>query len=220
MKLFLESAALDEIRWGLDARFVDGVYVTPAVLDADAFGVDALTQVESIARVAPVPLLVVVGAIAAEDIYRGGRDLVKVADNVVAVVPFVEDGITALRRLATEGVRTAATFIVTAAQALLAAKAGAAHVCVSVEELEAHGHDPAIALRETRTLFDRHGIECELLAVSAPSSRAVTSAFLAGADAVATPARVLRALPQHPLTDRSLDHMLGELSRRPRGGAR
>lgn len=220
MKIFLESAALDSIRWALEARLADGVFITPAALDADAFGIEPATQVESVSRLGTTPIVVTVGALAADDLHRQGRVLAKVADHVVVALPFVEDGVVALRRLATEGVRTAATFIMTPAQALLAAKVGAAYVCVSIDVLDDHGHDPDTMLRDARTLFDRHGIESELVAITGGSSRLVTRAFVAGADAVTMSPESLRSLMQHPLTDRALDQMLGELSRRPRPRAR
>lgn len=216
MKLLLESAALDSIRWALDARLADGVFVTPAALDADAFGIEPAVQVESIARIATSSLLVTVGAVTADDLHRDGRELAKIADHVVVALPFVEDGIVAMKRLSQEGVRFAATFVVTAAQALLAAKVGAAQVCVAIDELDAHGHDPSIMLRDTRALFDRHGIESDLIAIAAGSVRLASTALIAGADAVAIRPATLRALTQHPLTDRALDQMLGELVRRPR----
>src|SRR5687767_7007414 len=112
MKILLQSAALDSIRWALEAGFADGVFVTPAVLDADAFGVDLPVQVEMIARLGAGQIFVTVGAVAADDVHRNGRELSRIADHVVIAVPFVEDGATALRRLASEGIRTAATYIV------------------------------------------------------------------------------------------------------------
>jgi transaldolase len=216
MKLLLESAALDSIRWALDARLADGVFVTPAALDADAFGIEPADQVEAIGRIATASVLVAVGAVTADDLHRQGRDLAKIGDHVVVALPFVEDGIVAMKRLSLEGVRFAATFVVTSAQALLAAKVGAAQVCISIDELDAHGHDPSVVLRETRALFDRHGIESDVVAVASGSVRLVSAAFVAGADAVAVRPATLRALTQHPLTDRALDQMLGELVRRPR----
>lgn len=216
MKILLESAALDAIRWALSSHLADGVFLTPAALDADAFGIDAAAQVESISRISATPIIVTVGALAVDDLHTQGRALAKAADNVIVAIPFVEDGITALRRLADEGIRTAATFVATPAQALLAAKVGAVYVCVEVEQLDAHGHDPSSTLRDTRALFDRHGIECDVIAVAPKSARLVTASFVAGADAVAVTSDTLRTLIQHPLTDRSLDQLLGELSRRPR----
>jgi len=218
VKILIESAALDVIRWALDSRLADGVFVTPAALDEDAFGVAPLAQVESITRLSSAPVIVVVGAIAADDLHQNGRELARASDTVAVAVPFVDDGIVALQRLAVEGVRTAATFVVTPAQALLAAKVGATQVCVAVEELDAHGHDPSLTLRDIRKIFDRHGIECEVVAVTTHSPRLVTAAFVAGADSVVVSAPTLRALMQHPLTDRALDRLLGEVSRhhRPR----
>lgn len=216
MKFLLESAAIDSIRWALDAQLADGVFVTPAALDADAFGIEPVAQVESISRLATSSLLVTVGAVTADDLHRQGRELAKIADHVTVALPFVEDGIVAMKRLSSEGIRFAATFAVTSAQALLAAKVGAAQVCIAIDELDAHGHDPAIVLREARALFDRHGIEADLVAIAAGSVRLASSALVAGADTVALRPAALRSLTQHPLTDRAVDQMLGELVRRPR----
>lgn len=216
MKVLLESAALDSIRWALDARLADGVFVTPAALDADAFGIEPEAQVESISRLATSSLLVTVGAVSADDLHRQGRELSKIADHIVVALPFVEDGIVAMKKLSLEGVRFAASFVVTAAQALLAAKVGAAQVCVAVDELDAHGHDPAAMLRDTRALFDRHGIECDIIAIAAGSVRLASTSLASAVDAVAVRPATLRSLTQHPLTDRAVDQMLGELVRRPR----
>lgn len=216
MKVLLESAALDVIRWALDAGLADGVYITPAALDSDAFGVEPAQQLDAIAKITPATIIAVVGAISADDLHRESREFARVSDAVVAAVPFVDDGIAALRRLTAEGQRTAATFVVTPAQALLAAKAGAAYVAVSVDELDTHGHDAAGALREIRAVFDRHGVESEVIAVAAQSPGLAAASLAAGADAVVVTPQTLRALIQHPLTDRALDRLLGEISRRPR----
>jgi len=216
MSVFLASAALDAIRWAVDSHLADGVFVTPAILDTDAFGVAPAAQVESITRVADVPVLVVVGAVAADDLRAQATEFAKVSEEVVVALPFVEDGIAAMTALAGSGVRVAATFVVTPAQAMLAAKVGAVYVCIATDALDAHGHDARVVLRETRALFDRGGIECDVLANVSGGSLSVTEALLAGADGVVVSAETLRAIVQHPLTDRELDQMLGDVSRRSR----
>lgn len=216
MKLFLESASLVDIPWAIDARLADGVYITPAALDADAFGVDPVEQVEQIARRTSEPLLAVAGAVTADDLYTTGRDLAKVSDHVSVVVPFVEDGMDALRRLHTEGIRTVASFVVTPAQALLAAKCGAVAVIIAADQLDQHGHDADAVLTATVGLFARHAIACDVLGAAGSSPRVASQGLLAGADGMTLTVSALRSLAQHPLTDRALDQMLGELSRRPR----
>jgi transaldolase len=143
-----------------------------------------------------------------------------VSDTVVVAIPFVDDGVTAMTKLVSDGVRIAAMFIATPAQALLAAKAGASYAFVPTDTLEQHGHDANATLRDTRAIFDAHEVECDLVANGAGTSRAVTASFIAGADAVAVTADTLRSLMHHPITDRSVDQMLGTLSRRPRGRSR
>jgi transaldolase len=216
VKLFLESASLVDIQWAIDSRLVDGVYVTPGTLDQDAFGVDPVEQVEQITRRTADPILAVAGAVTADDLYAAGRDLARVSDQISVVVPFVEDGMDALRRLNTEGIRTVASFVVTPAQALLASKCGAVAVIIAADHLDQHGHDADAVLHETVALFSRHAIACDVLGAASGSARVATQSMLAGADGVTLTAAALRALAQHPLTDRALDQMLGELSRRPR----
>ncbi len=216
MKLFLESASLADIPWALDSKLADGVYVTPGALDRDAFGIDPFQQVESIARRTSSPILAVAGAVAADDLYDVGRELARLGDHVVVVIPFVEDGMEALRRLTTEGVRAAANFIVTPAQALLAAKCGAVAVGIAADQLDQHGHDAFDAVHDTCALFERHAVAADVIAVASGSARIAAHGMQAGADGVTLTSAALRTLAQHPLTDRALDQMLGELSRRPR----
>lgn len=216
MRIFLESASLTTLNTARDARVIDGAFVTPGALDRDAFGIDTTDQIAAIARRITAPVYAMAGAVVAEDLYTLGRDLAKLGEDVTVVLPCVEDGLQALRRLATEGVRTAAAFAVTPAQALLAAKSGATAVCIALETLDRAGHDAAGVVADTVALFERHALAADVIAVAGEQPRLAAAAMLAGADAIAVTPETLVALGQHPLTDRALDQMLGELSRRPR----
>jgi transaldolase len=217
MKLLLESAAGDDIRWAATFGAVDGVHVTPAALDADAFGVPLAPAVEAVVRSHDGPCYVTVEAVAADEMLRDARELARLDDHVIPVVPAIEDGLVALRRLADEGVRAAAALVHAPGQALLAARAGAHGIFVAADLLDLHGGDALAVVSETRRVFDRAGAPCDLLvAVSEASPQLAVAAIAAGADGVALRPDALRQLLTHPLADRAVDGFLRALTRRPR----
>jgi transaldolase len=161
-------------------------------------------------------VLASVASVDPNDIHRDGRELAKVSDNIVVQVPLVDDAVVAIRRLTSEGVRVAASLVFSAAQALLAAKAGAVITVVPLDQLHAFGRSNFAVVEETRRMFDRGGIECDLLTAFPRDSAEFTSCALAGADGMAVDAATMRALLVHPLTDRGIDGFLRELSTRPK----
>jgi len=216
MRIFLATTSLDDIRWASDAGLIDGVVATPSVIAGELPSADARDVVTSIARATTLPLCASVPAVGAADIYKGARALAKGVDHLIVAVPFIEDSVPAIRKLAHDGVRVAATLIHSAAQGILAAKTGASMVTIAIDALDAIGQDGAGVLRDLRTAFDRQGAECDIAAAGPSSASSFAACATAGADlAIVTPA-VLRALLQHPLTDRGLDRFLGDISRRPK----
>jgi transaldolase len=216
MKLFLASANLDEIRWAIRNGLVDGVFTTPAMLADAAPGVEPREHLAAICEVAPLPVAASVGAINETDIYRHGRELARFSDQIIIKVPVVEDSLIGIRRLSGEGARIAATLVFNGAQAIMAARLGASLVVVHVDELDAHGHDGVDVVREVHAVLDACGTECEVLAALPRHAAQFTACALAGADAIAIDAPVLRSLLVHPLTDRGIDQLLTDLSRRPK----
>jgi transaldolase len=218
MKILLASASVADVRWAADHGLADGVVATPAALAAERAG-DAAAHREllgELARAVPAPVYASVASVDPSDMYRDGRELARIADNVVVQVPLVDDAVTAVRRLAGEGVRVSATLVFSAAQALLAAKAGATSVVVPLDQLAGLGQEAAPAVHEVRLLFDRGDVECDLVAASPATSAQFTAAAIAGADAIVVDAPTLRALLVHPLTDRGVDAFLRELAARGR----
>lgn len=213
MRIFIATAKLDDIRWAHSHGLIDGVLTTPSLLTAQVHPAGANDLLADICRVATFPVAITVGAVNANDIHRDARELAKLSDSVIVQVPFVEDAISAMKRLRSEGVRVAATLVFNAAQAVLAAKAGAAMVCVHVDQLDAQGHDGVDTIAEIHQIFATHGIECDVLAALPRNAAQFTGCAIAGADAIAISSDVLRALLLHPLTDRGLDQFLTDLSR-------
>jgi transaldolase len=214
MRIFLATTSLDDIRWAIGASLVDGVVATPTIIAAELPTADAREVVTEIARATKLPVCASVPAIGANEIYKGARDLAKAVDHLIVAVPFIEDAVPAIRKLANDGVRVAATLVYSAAQGILAAKAGASMVTIAIDSLESVGQSGTDVLRELRAAFDHAGAECDIAAAGPSSASSFAACAVAGADvAIVTPA-VLRALMQHPLTDRGLDRFLGDISRR------
>ena len=216
MRILLATAALDDIRWALDNGLADGVTTTPSMLADAASEGDAREHLAEICRLTGLPVSVGVGAIDAGDIYRDGRELAKLSENIVVQVPLIEDSIGAMRKLSSEGVRVGATYVFNAAQALLAAKAGASTVTTPVDQLDVYGLDAFAMLSEIHAIFANGADECDVVATGVSNATTFAACALAGADAVALPTKMLRALLLHPLTDRGVDQMLSDLSKRPK----
>jgi transaldolase len=213
MKIYLASATLDDIRWAVSHGLVDGVITTPALIGAVTGTPDDHELLAEICRATALPVAASVASVHGADIYRDGRELAKISDQIVVQVPLVEDAITAMCRLSSEGVRVTATLVFNAAQALLAAKAGASTVSTSIDQLDALGQDSSSVVRQLRAVFDAGRVECEVTASLPQSSAQVAICATAGADSVAVTATTLRSLLLHPLTDRGLDQFLNDLSR-------
>ena len=214
MKILLDTASLDEVRWGTEVGIVDGISTDPTLIAEEDSTEEYHELLGELCRLTRGPVLAPVLAITADDMYRDGKELAKIADNIVVEVPVIEDGLRATARLAADGIRVTATLVFSAAQALFAAKAGAYSVSAFIGRLDDIGGDGIALIGEIRQLFDRHHVECELNAASIRTPRHFSEAAILGADTAAVPPDVLRLLMVHPLTDLGLDHFLYDWSKR------
>lgn len=215
MNIFIESASLEEIRRSSQNGFADGVVLSTAGYPGSA-GSDFTDLIAAISQEFAIPICVDVPAVKSEDIYREARELARISDNVVVQLPLVEDAIEPMHRLSVEGVGICANFVFTGAQAVLAAKAGASMVRVSLHDLDEHGRTSADAVTEIRSLLEASHCECDVMVASPVTSTQFTECITAGAQIVSIRAEVLQALLLHPLTDRGIDRFLSGLSRRQR----
>ena len=216
MKIYLATASLEQIRWGVSTGLIDGVVTSPTALAQEAPDAEPREMLAEICAIAPFAVFASVESVNEDDVYRDGRELARLSDQMVVQVPLLEDTVTAMRRLNAEGVRVSASLIFNAAQALLGAKAGAAHVATAIDQLSALGEVALDQVRMIRSVFDADAVECELLAMLPSDAAQFTECAMAGADSVCVSQPVLRSLLLHPLTDRGLDRFLQELSRRPK----
>jgi len=214
MRLYLATLAAEEIRWATAAGLIDGVVATPAILAAELPHADPREVLGELAERTTLPIFASVPSLDATEIVRQGKALARIAEHVIVAVPFVEDALPAMRRLSADGIRVAATLVHSVAQGLLAAKAGASHVVVPVDALEAVGHPAEDVIRGLHDVLERSAHECDVVAAGAPSAARFTAIAAAGAAAVVVTPAALRSLLQHPLTDRGIDRFLGDISRR------
>jgi transaldolase len=212
MRILLTSASAEEVRWASKLGVLDGVLTTPKMLTATSAASERELVVE-LCHAARAPVYITVHAVDAQAIYRDGKELAKLSDQIVVQVPLVEDAIGAIRRLCSDGVRVAAMLVFNGAQGLIAAKAGAASVITSVDHLDSAGFSGVEVVRELRSVFDAGRTECDVVAVGPSSASQLADCVLAGADGVAVSVETLRSLLVHPLTDRGLDQLLNDLSK-------
>ncbi len=216
MRIFLATTSLDDIKWATAASLIDGVVATPTIIATELPTADAREVVVEISKATKLPVCASVPAIGAADIYKGAKDLAKSVDHLIVAVPFIEDAVPAIRKLSHDGIRVAATLVYSAAQGILAAKAGASMVTIAIDTLESVGQSGPDVIYEMRAAFDHAGTECDIAAAGPSSASSFAACAAVGADiSIVTPS-VLRALLQHPLTDRGLDRFLGDISRRPK----
>jgi transaldolase len=216
MNIFLESVSINEIRDAAAAGFADGVIFSPAEHSARASEIGAHDAIAEIAQEFAIPICVEVGAISGDDMYHSARDLAKISDHVVVQLPLVEDALVPMHRLNAEGVGVCATYVFNGAQAVLASKAGASIVRISLHDLDAQGQTSTNAVTEIRSLLEASESECDVMVASPRTTTQFTECVAAGAQIVCVQPDVLRSLLLHPLTDRGLDRFLSSLSKIPR----
>lgn len=214
MRLFLETADLDDVRWAVGAGLIEGVSTNPSLLARGDTDEDYRNRLERICEMLRGPVCAQVISVDADGMYREGKELARLSDQVVIEVPIIEEGLIATRRLVSDGIRVNLTLVFSAAQALLAAKAGAAFVSPFVGRLDDAGGDGLRLVHEIREIFDNFSIECEILASSIQHARQLIEVARIGADAASLPPAVLRQLAVHPLTDVGLDQLLNDWSKR------
>lgn len=212
MKVHLATASLAEVQWARQHGLLDGVITTPSLLLAESAG-DQTELLRDLCRTAGVPVFVTVHAISGDDVYRDAREIARLSDQIIVQVPLMEDSIGAIHRLTADGIHVAATLVFNAAQALLAARAGASSVITPVDHLDAVGHDGVEIVRELRAVFDASDTECDVIAMRPTTASQLARCALARAHAVALSHAVLRSLLVHPLTDRGIDQFLHDIAR-------
>jgi len=209
MKFFLDTANLDEIREASEMGLIDGVTTNPSLVAKEG-DVDFKVHLAKICEMVPGDISAEVTALDTEGMLREGRDLAKVGPNVVVKVPLTLDGLKACRTFRAEGTKVNVTLCFSAAQALLAAKAGASYISPFIGRLDDVATDGMALIRDIVQIYDNYGFATEVLAASIRHPMHVVDCALAGADVGTMPFKVIQQLVKHPLTDKGLEGFLAD----------
>ncbi|MCK5249085.1 MAG: fructose-6-phosphate aldolase, partial [Spirochaetaceae bacterium] len=181
MKIFLDSARLDEIKQAIDWGVIDGVTTNPS--HVKSAGDNPSEIYPEICRLVSGPVSIETIALDAEGILREGRALAGISDNVIVKVPVIREGIKAIKMLSAEGISTNATINFTPIQALLAAKAGATYISPFIGRLDSAGQKGIDLASQIRQIYDNYGFKTQLLTAAIRHPEHVLQSALIGADA-------------------------------------
>ncbi|ADL34248.1 transaldolase [Butyrivibrio proteoclasticus B316] len=205
MKLFVDTANIEEIRKANDMGVICGVTTNPSLIAKE--GRDVYEVVKEIASIVDGPISGEVKATTtdAEGMIAEGREIAKLHKNMVVKIPMTIEGLKACKVLSSEGIKVNMTLIFTANQALLCARAGAAYVSPflgRLDDISVRGTD---LITEVAEIFNIHGIDTEIIAASIRNPMHVTDCALAGADIATVPYKVIEQMTHHPLTDAGIE---------------
>jgi transaldolase len=212
MKFFIDTANLDEIKKGVEMGMVDGVTTNPSLIAKENKPFEEI--IKEICRLVDGPVSAEVVGLEADGMVREARELAKIADNIVVKIPMVVEGMKAVKMLDAEGIKTNVTLVFSAAQALLAAKAGASFVSPFVGRLDDIGVSGMDLISDIVNIYDNYGYQSEIIVASIRSPQHVLDSALIGADIATIPFKVIAQLAKHPLTDKGIEQFLADWEKR------
>ncbi len=214
MKLFLDTANIDEIRevnsWGV----ICGVTTNPSLIAKE--GRDFKEVINTICEIVDGPISAEVVSMDAEGMVKEAREYAKWHPNVIIKVPMTIDGLKATKILSSEGIKTNLTLIFSPAQALLCARAGATYVSPFLGRLDDIGHEGMTLVQDIAEIFAIHDISTEIIAASIRSPLHVIEAAKAGADIATIPYKVMVQMTKHPLTDNGIERFMADWATVPK----
>jgi transaldolase len=206
MKIFLDTANLKQIKEAASWGIVDGVTTNPTLLSKEDMKFEEL--IKKICRVISGPVNVECVSTQSKDIIKEGRELVKLADNIVLKIPICVEGLKAIKVLSGEGIQVNTTLIFSPTQALLSAKAGARYVSPFIGRLDDISHEGMDLIDKIIAIFSNYGLETEVIVASIRHPLHVVDSALVGADIATIPFSVLDKMVKHPLTDAGMEQFL------------
>ena len=211
MRIFLDTANLDELRKGAAWGIVDGVTTNPTLIAKEGRPIEE--QVAKICEIVDGDVSAEVVALESAKMIAEGLKLAKIHKNIVVKLPLTRDGIVACKALSGEGIRTNVTLCFSPVQALLAAKAGAYLVSPFVGRIDDIGWDGMELIRNIATIYKNYGYKTQILAASLRHPVHVLQSAMAGAHVGTMPFKVVDQLFNHPLTDKGLDQFLKDYAK-------
>jgi transaldolase len=209
MKFFIDTANLNEIREAAELGVIDGVTTNPSLVAKEG-DVDFKQHIAAICEIVQGAVSAEVTSLELEGMLREGREYARIAPNVVVKCPLTRDGLKATKRLTDEGIKVNVTLCFSAAQAILAAKAGAAYISPFLGRLDDIGQNGLELLAEIVEIYSNYDWQTEVLAASIRHPIHVIAAARMGAHVATMPFKVIEQLINHPLTDKGLEQFLSD----------
>ena len=206
MKLFIDTANVEEIRKANDLGVICGVTTNPSLIAKEGKVFEDV--VKEITTIVDGPISAEVISLESEKMVEEALELAKIHPNIVINLPKCLEGLKAVKILSSKGIKTNVTLIFSATQALLAARAGATYVSPFVGRLDDVGQEGINLISEVSEIFSIHGIETEIISASIRNPIHVTSSALAGAHIATVPYKVIEQMTKHPLTDAGIAKFL------------
>ena len=208
MKFFADTAEIADIKELAATGLLDGVTTNPSLIAKS--GRDFKEVTKEICALVDGPVSAEVVALDHATMMKEAEILRKIADNVCIKVPLTIDGLKTCKALTGDGTMVNVTLCFSAAQALLAAKAGASYISPFIGRLDDYGAEGMTLIEEIRAIYDNYGFDTEILAASIRTPAHVTAAALAGADCATIPPTTFADLFKHPLTEKGLEQFLSD----------
>lgn len=207
MKIFIDTANLDEIRKAKALGLVDGVTTNPTLLAKE--GEAAETLIRKISKEVKGPVNVEVTGITCEEIVNEAKVLATWGDEIVIKIPINQEGLKAVRILSDEKIQTNVTLLFSASQAILAAKAGATYICPFIGRLDDISFNGLELIQQIREIYDQYDeIETRIIVASVRNPIHVIEAARMGAEIVTIPPAIIEQMAKHPLTDKGIAQFL------------
>ncbi len=212
MKFFIDTANLNEIKEAYNLGVLDGVTTNPSLMAKEGIaGADKVkAHYKAICNIVDNNVSAEVIATDFDNIIAEGKELAKIDDKIVVKVPMIKDGVKAIKKFSSEGIRTNCTLVFSAGQALLAAKAGASYVSPFIGRLDDISQDGLELIAQIRLIYDNYGYQTEILAASVRHTMHLIKCAEIGSDVVTCPLKVITDLLNHPLTDSGLAKFLAD----------
>jgi len=209
MKFFIDTANLDEIREANELGMIDGVTTNPSLVAKEG-DVDFKEHIARICEIVKGDVSAEVTALDTAGMLEQGRSFAKIAKNVVVKCPLTLDGLKATRTLTNEGIGVNVTLCFSAAQAILAAKAGAKYISPFIGRIDDVGTNGMQLIQDIVQIYGNYDFKTEVLAASIRHPMHIVDCALVGADVATIPFKVIQQLVKHPLTDKGLDSFLSD----------
>ena len=209
MKIFLDTANLDELKKAVDWQMIDGAPTNPTLLARES-GKKFAVMAKEICKLVPGPVSLEGVGMTEAELVKEGQKLAAIAKNVVFKVPMTVEGLKAVRSLKKLGIKTNVTLVFSANQALLVAKAGADYCSPFIGRLDDIGQSGMGLIKEIVAIYKNYGFKTQVLAASIRSTVHVQAAAMAGADVVTIPFKILEQMYRHQLTDKGIQAFLDD----------